>query len=876
MAFQTKYKSRWTGQQIDDGIDKVRSSSSTPSAENIAKYNANGNLETGKPQSNSEAVRLQDVSNPNLLVNGDFRVNQRGLPSYDAGNGAMYCVDHWWLSQAVFTVATKSLTTTSSWRGMLQYIENWEVLKGKTVTASIKATSGASGVRFGVKNGNTDLAYVDGLVNSSGILTVSFAIPSNASYNDFRVALWNKGAETTTIEYIKLELGEVATNFCPRPYSEELAICQMPFDGSGISTVFSNPNLLVNGDFQVNQRGKSSWVTVGGIYTVDKWYISGGHSSLNYSNGNMTFVGASAYDYFIQYVDPTKLKLWGKTVTMSCEFDDGKILKSTGTFPNSFSSATGVVPTSEGYKGLNLRGYLYSATQFGFTIDVSPTANGTIKWCKLELGDLSTKFVPKAYEEELAACQMPYNNGISTSYSNPNLLINGDFKINQRGQTTYTGNTYGVDRWLGVQASTIVTKISNGISVSLTAQYSKVRQLVQNYEYLKGKQVTISAKISNYVRNKTYHTVFEISDGVNENIRVILSNGIITATGTINANATKVEVSFYNYSNDANTDTFDVEWAKLEVGSIATQFIPKSYEEELSLCQMPYPASVSDNGTAYSGSFINPNLLINGDLSVNQRGLTTYSGANKYTVDRWQQGDGSFDVSTKTWTAKTQYAGFVQKIEDVEKYKGKTITISAYVTGCSTGGVFDILINDGSNHRSSIALTSGFTGLKTFTYTVSSTATQLRVGFIYLGTATTDTLSFDWFKMEMGSIATPFVPRPYAEEFALCQRYYQTIYLMEFGFLMFPRTTDTMRAQIIYDTEMRVQPTISQVAGKTISTYQIDTLATYAQSAIGFTTLTSGLRNAIITLSNFSGLTMGKIYSTQLPNGVMFTLDAEL
>lgn len=167
-------------------------------------------------------------SNPNLLINGDFRVNQRGQASYSASSSALYGVDRWRITTGgVFDVANKSLTTfASAYIGIMQYIENWEALKGKTVTASIKATSGAVGIRFGFKTANTDLAYVDGLVNTTGTLSVSFTIPSDANYTNFYVAIWNRGAETTTYDYVKLEIGSVATPFSPRPYAEELALCQ--------------------------------------------------------------------------------------------------------------------------------------------------------------------------------------------------------------------------------------------------------------------------------------------------------------------------------------------------------------------------------------------------------------------------------------------------------------------------------------------------------------------------------------------------------------------------------------------------------------------------------------------------------------------------
>lgn len=52
----------------------------------------------------------------------------------------------------------------------------------------------------------------------------------------------------------------------------------------------------------------------------------------------------------------------------------------------------------------------------------------------------------------------------------PNLLINGDFQVNQRGQTTYTGTSsgvYTVDMWKLTNGT--LTKPSNGVGVTVTA-----------------------------------------------------------------------------------------------------------------------------------------------------------------------------------------------------------------------------------------------------------------------------------------------------------------------------------------------------------------------------------------------------------------------
>ena len=55
------------------------------------------------------------------------------------------------------------------------------------------------------------------------------------------------------------------------------------------------------------------------------------------------------------------------------------------------------------------------------------------------------------------------------SLSNTNLLINGDFRINQRNKQTYTENwKYTVDRWLiSSYADTQLDVLDNGVRMTI-------------------------------------------------------------------------------------------------------------------------------------------------------------------------------------------------------------------------------------------------------------------------------------------------------------------------------------------------------------------------------------------------------------------------
>lgn len=105
---------------------------------------------------------------------------------------------------------------------------------------------------------------------------------------------------------------------------------------------------------------------------------------------------------------------------------------------------------------------------------------------------------------------------VSNNMVNPNLLINWYFgnPVNQRGQTSYTGAGYGIDRWQ-ILSSGVILAISDGcITISNTEQ---------------GKGGTISEKTE--VKNTGSHVVMS----------VLLKNGtLFVTTGVPTTDATLV------------------------------------------------------------------------------------------------------------------------------------------------------------------------------------------------------------------------------------------------------------------------------------------------------------------------------------------------
>lgn len=243
---------------------------------------------------------------------------------------------------------------------------------------------------------------------------------------------------------------------------------------------------------------------------------------------------------------------------------------------------------------------------------------------------------------------------------------------------------------------------------------------------------------------------------------------------------------------------------------------------------LPEAESYSDdNKTAavaeakeYTDSVVsNPNLLINGDFQVWQRGKN-FTGAG-YTADRWRARSVSVSVLkldtrgvriSSTSTNSVWWIQYFFEDQQIDNLRGKTITISAKIRKdrnflCYLRGYFftssSISLNC-SQVTDDWRIVSG-------TFTVDETE-AIRDNGAYLGFVTdsglngTDWLEIEYVKLEIGSVATPLSPRPYAEELAMCQRYY---YVMPINYSMTNVYADTNRVDFNYalPVEMRTTPT---------------------------------------------------------------------
>ena len=176
----------------------------------------------------------------------------------------------------------------------------------------------------------------------------------------------------------------------------------------------------------------------------------------------------------------------------------------------------------------------------------------------------------------------------------------------------------------------------------------------------------------------------------------------------------------------------------------------------------------------------NPNLLINFDFAINQRGKTEYT-ASGYTVDRWQISnsakltphDGHITFES---TVDKATPPLFQKIENPTALSGKTVTLSFDFDLKTEGAVISVqaVANGSWNPSPLVPLTDTGRSVKSTIINLPDNLTDLRVALIIHGTDSAPLVAVDVYgaKLELGEIATPIIPADPATELAKCQRYY--------------------------------------------------------------------------------------------------------
>lgn len=401
--------------------------------------------------------------------------------------------------------------------------------------------------------------------------------------------------------------------------------------------------------------------------------------------------------------------------------------------------------------------------------------------------------------------------------SNQNLLVNSNFKINEKEEIELTGSgekQYICDGWW--HYSVVPTDVCKYVNNHIILYSGRIGQNIENLE---SGIYTVTVKILNS------DTSCNIYVGADKYIGTVpAKSGIYSFKVELNG-----EQQIFIQTQEKSNSGVVFEWIKLELGNASTPFIFPNYEVELLKCRGYTKAS-------------NPNLLINPDFQINQRngyivreGATVYfdqqftqianasiSAGYKieeiynnygtlktkeaenittlyakkedivkgyvseniktvYTVDRWRMKghlctlviDEDGLIITKHSEANKGYAIFCSIIEDKEKLlEGKELMLSAEINN----KVVTLYVPSGWQYDSTEKDLSWRTYEHMSLYLITTPTNELEIRF-YIGMAQPVNTSFQikWAKLELGAAATPFVPPATATELVKCQYYFQTV-----------------------------------------------------------------------------------------------------
>ena len=245
---------------------------------------------------------------------------------------------------------------------------------------------------------------------------------------------------------------------------------------------------------------------------------------------------------------------------------------------------------------------------------------------------------------------------------NPNLLINSGFDVWQRGESFATNSGYIADRWKIANSGTVTDITHNTVDGGVHFQYSSANYIncVQFIENIYGAQkVTISAMVK-----CTQGVELQLLIGRTSNINDILAKQTFVATGdwqfiSFTGTLTNDDIVWVNVSARAGCVNFYIKWVKLELGSIATQYLPLSYYDELLKCKSYF--QLFGIGKWLKANKTNDGYIA-GNFDVDMRKIPTVTLVKKSVVF-WGMGSDSnvtiTDLQFSSGSSKITYSGII-------------------------------------------------------------------------------------------------------------------------------------------------------------------------------------------------------------------------
>ena len=281
---------------------------------------------------------------------------------------------------------------------------------------------------------------------------------------------------------------------------------------------------------------------------------------------------------------------------------------------------------------------------------------------------------------------------------------------------------------------------------------------------------------------------------------------------------------------------------------------------------------------------LNDNLIIGGDFSTNpwQRGTSFKSiGNNTYTADRFRlfaQGNCTV-VKDGIWLKTTILSGNTGVntqatiLEIPDSMLGETVTLSFYAKSSENVSsqiwiwAGNVITQQIANKTINIDITPQLYSI-TFKIPESLTNNYLYIWFTRLANLPGVSVWIAKCKLELGNIATQYVPRTIGEELLLCQRYFRTFPLYFCAHTTFAYSGINNQFSINLTPEMRITPTADFVNCK-LST----TTSASAIQGVTFSTQSSS-KDLLFVVAATTNTTPDAVFVVMSNGGL--TLDAEI
>lgn len=214
--------------------------------------------------------------------------------------------------------------------------------------------------------------------------------------------------------------------------------------------------------------------------------------------------------------------------------------------------------------------------------------------------------------------------------SNPNLLINGDFQVWQRGTsheiTTSTSSKYVCcDRFAfrtDAHGSAILEKTDNGLKITSNVPVNWGQILENSYV---GKTLTFSMKyIVNGVEKFFKHT-FTVTSSTYVSEELVIENGLNFIPWVKSGKYLSCQIN-------STLASYEVCYQKLELGSIATPFVPPLYSDELIRCGVPDDTSTFGYKSQYAKLNSNIGKVIHKDIAGGEKYRINFPSNGTYLI----------------------------------------------------------------------------------------------------------------------------------------------------------------------------------------------------------------------------------------------------